>query len=131
MSFPLRRCWFGLAFMACAIAFPHSGQTRSKYKTLSNTQVQEMPDQIEKDIKLHYYDPQRFDLDSTFERARKKIASATSQNEALLYVAGAVASLNDSHTRFIPPEEPYDVDYGWVVQAVGDSNCYVTKVRPD
>jgi C-terminal processing protease CtpA/Prc len=131
MSFPLRRCWFGLAFMACAIAFPHSGQTRSKYKTLSNTQVQEMLDQIEKDIKLHYYDPQRFDLDSTFERARKKIASATSQNEALLYVAGAVASLNDSHTRFIPPEEPYDVDYGWVVQAVGDSNCYVTKVRPD
>jgi C-terminal processing protease CtpA/Prc len=39
--------------------------------------------------------------------------------------------LNDSHTRFLPPEEPYGVEYGWLVQAVGDSDCYVTEVRPD
>jgi hypothetical protein len=62
-----------------------------------------MLDKIEVDIKDHYYDPQLhgLDLDKRFESARQKIATAQSQNEALLQVAGAVAALSDSHTRFL------------------------------
>ena len=131
----LRLCWLGLAVAVLVTAFALSGATQkhSKYKTLTNTQVREILDQIEVDIKEHYYDPQLhgLDLDARFESARKKIAAAQSQNEALLYIAGAVASLNDSHTRFLPPEAPYGVEYGWLMQAVGDSNCYVTEVRSD
>jgi C-terminal processing protease CtpA/Prc len=92
-----------------------------------------MLDTIEVDIKQHYYDPQMhgLDLHARFESARQKIAAAQSQNEALLDVAGAVGSLNDSHTRFIPPAPPYGVYYGWRMQAVGDTSCYVTQVRPE
>jgi|HubBroStandDraft_2_1064218.scaffolds.fasta_scaffold102256_1 C-terminal processing protease CtpA/Prc len=103
-----------------------------KYTTLTNAQVQEMLDKILIDIKENYYDPNfhGVDLDKQFEHDRQLIASAKSQDEALLYVAAAVESLNDSHTRFRPPVRPYGVEYGWMVQAIGDSDCYVAHVRP-
>jgi carboxyl-terminal processing protease len=47
-----------------------------------------------------------------------------------LDIEGALAALEDSHTRLIPPVRPYVVDYGWVMQAIGESNCFVTAVRP-
>ena len=82
----LRLCTLGLAVAFLVSAFALSGATRkhSKYKTLTNTQVREMLDRIEVDIKEHYYDPQLhgLDLDARFESARKKIAAAQSQNEA-------------------------------------------------
>jgi len=128
-------CWSTLAatFLVTLFAPLGTSQEHSKYKTLTSAQVQEMLDKIEVDIKEHYYDPRLkgLDLDKRFESARQKIAAAQSQNEALLYVAGAVAALDDSHTRFLPPPAPYGVEYGWRMQAVGDSNCYVTEVRPD
>jgi C-terminal processing protease CtpA/Prc len=92
-----------------------------------------MLDKIEADIKQYYYDPKMhgLDLDNRFNEARRKIAGAKSQDEALLSIAAAVAALNDSHTRFRPPVRPYGVEYGWLMQAIGDSNCFVTAVRPD
>lgn len=131
----LKLCLSGLAATVLVVLFavPGTTQEHSRYQTLTNAQVREMLDKIEVDIKDHYYDPQLhgLDLDKKFESARQKIATAQSQNEALLQVAGAVAALSDSHTRFLPPPAPYGVEYGWLMQAVGDSNCYVTEVRPD
>ncbi len=128
-------CSLVLAITVLVTAFAPSGvaQKSGKYKTLTNDQVREMLNRIEEDIKERYYDPtfHGLDLDARFESARKKIAAAQSQNEALLDVAGAVASLNDSHTRFLPPPAPYGVEYGWRMQAIGDSDCYVTEVRSD
>lgn len=105
----------------------------TKYATLTNPQVQEMLDTVATDIKTDYYDPQfhGVDIDKRFSEARNKIASAKSQDEALLDVAAAVAALKDSHTHFRPPVRPYGVDYGFVTQAIGDSDCYVTAVRPE
>ena len=104
-----------------------------KYTTLTNAQVQEMLDKILLDIKENYYDPSfhGVDLDKQFAHDRELIAAAKSQDEALLYVAAAVESLNDSHTHFKPPVRPYGVDYGWTMQAIGDSPVYVTHVRPE
>lgn len=128
-------CLSVLAIMVFVTAFAPSGATQKsgKYKTLTNDQVREMLNQIEEDIKERYYDPtfHGLDLDARFQSAREKITAAQSQNEALLDVAGAVASLNDSHTRFLPPPAPYGVEYGWRMQAIGDSDCYVTEVRSD
>jgi|SRR5580704_53012 carboxyl-terminal processing protease len=103
-----------------------------KFGTLTNQQVQQMLDVLKADIKENYYDAgmHGLDLDKAFESQRRKIAEAKSQNEALLDVAGAVAALKDSHTRFMPPVAPYGVDYGWRTQAFGESDCYVTAVRP-
>jgi C-terminal processing protease CtpA/Prc len=92
-----------------------------------------MLDAVEADIKDYYYDASMhgLDLEKDFESARRRIAEAKSQNEALLEVAGAVAALKDSHTRFSPPVAPYGVDYGWRMHSVGDLDCYVTAVRPE
>lgn len=104
-----------------------------KYATLTNDQAQEMLDAVLADIKKHYYDPtvHGLNLDERFAEARQKIAVAKSQDEALLDIAAAVEALKDSHTHFRPPSRPYGVDYGWLMEAVGDSNCFVTRVRPD
>ena len=104
-----------------------------KYTTLTNANAQEMLNTIQADIKKYYYDPAMhgLNLDKRFEEARQKIAVAKSQDEALLDIAAAVEALKDSHTHFRPPFRPYGVDYGWLMQAVGDSSCYVTQVRPD
>jgi carboxyl-terminal processing protease len=109
----------------------HAADT--KYATITNVQAREMLDKIQADIKENYYDPTMHgvDLDKRFDYARQKIAAAKSQDEALLSIAGAVAALKDSHTSFRPPTRPYGVDYGWSMQAIGDSDCYVTAVRPE
>jgi len=85
------------------------------------------------DIKSNYYDPtlHGFDLKSRFEEAKNKINSASTFNYALADIGGAVTDLNDSHTFFIPPPRPYTHAYGWRVQPIGDSDCFITAVRPD
>ena len=122
---------FALTVLLVASAPLLKPQERNKYQVLTNLQIREMLNTLESDIKEHYYDPKMhgLDLDERFERARQKVLAAKSQNEALLYVVAAAAALNDSHTHFFPPAAPYGVDYGWLMQAVGDSDCYVTEVR--
>jgi C-terminal processing protease CtpA/Prc len=106
-------------------------QEHEQYKALTNSQVLEMLNAVESDIKKNYWDPKLngLDMDKTFAEARQKIVAARSQNEALLYVAGAVDGLKDSHTRFVPPEPPYRVEQGWRAQIIG-TKCYVTHVQP-
>jgi carboxyl-terminal processing protease len=128
--------WIALPGAVVAImgAVPASSlQGKKKYETVSNQQAVDMLNTIEADIKEHYYDARMrgLDLDKRFDRAREEINHAKSQDEAFLDIAGALAALQDSHTRFIPPVRPYGVDYGWVVQAVGDADCFVTAVRPE
>ena len=110
----------------------NSAQAQKNYATLSNQQCLEMLNQVESDIKQYYYDPalRGFDLDKRFEIARHEIAASKSQDESLLSIYATVGAFSDSHTRFIPPIRPYAVDYGFLLQAIGDSDCYVVAVKP-
>lgn len=83
-------------------------------------------------IKEYYYDPNfhGMDLDARFSEAEAKIGAATSLSQVLGVIAQTLSELNDSHTFFIPPPRPVDVDYGWKMQMVGD-RCYVVAVKPD
>jgi carboxyl-terminal processing protease len=119
--------------VAAGVVPVSSWQGGKKYATISNQQALEMLNTIEADIKEHYYDAKMrgLDLDERFDKAREEINHAKSQDEAFLDIAGALAVLQDSHTRFIPPARPYGVDYRWVAQAIGNSDCFVTAVRPD
>ncbi len=120
-----------VAALGIAAVMPTFGDKQS-YTALTNSQTLAMLNQIEKDIKENYYDPSLHgvDVEKRFAEARGRIATAKSQDEALLQIAGAVGVLDDSHTRFAPPDRPYQVDYGFLMQAVGDSACYVTAVLP-
>ncbi|MET0646685.1 MAG: S41 family peptidase [Pyrinomonadaceae bacterium] len=82
-------------------------------------------------MKEFYYDPKYrgMDLEARFKAADAKIGEAQSLSQVLGVIAQALAELNDSHTFFIPPPRPVDVDYGWKMQAVGE-RVYVTAVKP-
>ena len=90
-----------------------------------------MWNQVASDIEKHYYDPQFHGLDwnATVADTKQKIKSSPSFDVALAHVAQALVSLNDSHTRFLPPPHPYFRGYGFQMAMVGE-RCYVIRVRP-
>ena len=86
---------------------------------------------IKEDIKKHYYDPnfRGMDLNARFSAAEEKIKTATSLGQLFGIIAQAMADLNDSHTRFIPPPRTTSTEYGWQMQMIGDK-CFVVAVKP-
>jgi carboxyl-terminal processing protease len=83
-------------------------------------------------IKEFYYDPayHGMDLNARFKVAEDHIREAANISQILGIIAQVMVELNDSHTFFIPPSRPVDVDYGWKMQMIGDS-CFVTVVDAD
>lgn len=82
-------------------------------------------------IKEYYYDPnyRGIDLEARFKASEAKIKEAANLGQVLGIVAQTLVELNDSHTYFVPPPRPVDVDYGWKMQIIGDA-CYVVSVKP-
>ena len=82
-------------------------------------------------LKSDYYDPKYhgMDIEARFRAADAKVMEAQSLGQVLGIIAQALSELNDSHTFFIPPPRPVDVDYGWKMQAVGE-RVFVTAVKP-
>lgn len=80
-------------------------------------------------LKEYYYDPayHGMDLNARFKAAEDKIHEAANISQVLGIIAQVLTELNDSHTFFVPPSRPVDVDYGWNAQMIGDS-CFVTVV---
>ena len=103
---------------------PLSKDDRSKAKEMLRT--------IHNDIKEYYFEKtyKGLDIDARFKLAEQKIETATTMNYALADIAGALDALKDSHTFLIPPPRPYKHSYGWEMQPIGDSGCFVTVVRP-
>jgi len=87
--------------------------------------------QVKDDIKGNYYDPtfRGLDLDARFKAADQMLDRATSLGQIFGIIAQTVFALNDSHTFFVPPEQTVHSDYGWQLQAIGDS-CYIVAVKP-
>ncbi|HSE20191.1 MAG TPA: S41 family peptidase [Pyrinomonadaceae bacterium] len=87
--------------------------------------------QLAKDyLKEYYYDPKfhGLDIDARFKLAEDKMKDAANLGQVLGIVAQTLTELNDSHTFFVPPPHPVDVDYGWKMQMIGDT-CYVVAVK--
>jgi C-terminal processing protease CtpA/Prc len=89
--------------------------------------------QLMKDYLKEYYYDEKFhgmDLNVRFKVAEEKIKEAVNIGQVLGIIAQTVSELNDSHTFFVPPPRPVDVDYGWKMQIIGDS-AYVVSVEKD
>lgn len=82
-------------------------------------------------IKSDYYDPtfHGVDLDARFKVAEEKLKTAESLGQIFGIIAQVVAELNDSHTFYIPPARPVEVEYGWRMQILGD-DPFVIAVKP-
>ena len=89
-------------------------------------------DNVMKGIQENYYDPKLKGLDweAVRAKAKEKIDESNSLNAALAQVAAAVSTLNDGHTRFVPPYKPFKLDFGLDYQTIW-SRCFITRVRPD
>jgi carboxyl-terminal processing protease len=90
-----------------------------------------MLDTVAKDVEKYYYDPKLHGLDwkATVTETKQKIKSSPSFDAALTHIAQALLALDDSHTLFVPPMQPYLHDYGFREQMIGN-RCYVVQVRP-
>jgi len=82
-------------------------------------------------VRKEYFDPTfgGVDLNAAYSEAQASMAKANSVHEGYETVANMLRRLNDSHTHFIPPQQPFTVDAGWTMQLIGDK-CYVTRVKP-
>src|SRR5258708_22244222 len=67
------------------------------------------------------------DIDVRFKTADQRVREAANISQILGIVAQVLVELNDSHTFFIPPSRPVDVDYGWKMQMIGNT-CFITEV---
>ena len=81
-------------------------------------------------IKKYYYDPtfHGVDIDFVFDQARERMKGAPTRDALMMTIASAVLAFDDSHTAFVPPSRAAEIEYGWIVDMVGD-DCFVTHVR--
>ena len=83
------------------------------------------------DLEKNYYDAEfhGINLDAREHEAEERIRNAKSYGEAFAAIAWTLDALNDSHTFFLPPPRPYNVENGWEMTFVGEK-CFVTAVKP-
>jgi C-terminal processing protease CtpA/Prc len=118
-----------LAVLGCSLGLVHPQEKpiEPRERDIARAMLAE----IGNDIRKNYYDSKFHDVDiqARFKEADERIQKATSYNQALGIVAWAMQGLHDSHSFFIPPPRPYRLDYGWIMEMIGDQ-CYVTAVKP-
>jgi carboxyl-terminal processing protease len=116
---------------AAALVLVAQGWPQQQISSLDRDRAQEMLKVVADEVRKHYYDPKMhgIDWDAKVAEAKQKIEKTNSMNMALSEIAVVLASLNDSHTFFLPPQHSNRFDYGWEYQMVGE-HCFVTQVRP-
>ncbi len=82
-------------------------------------------------VKSRYFDPQfrGVDVDALFARAEARVKESTTQAELGVILAQTMAEFRDSHTYFIPPVRPFDIDYGFEVRMVGEAPLVIDVVK--
>jgi C-terminal processing protease CtpA/Prc len=122
----------GFILLLCAFSSANAQAPENHLTKQDREWLNRVLNTVRDEIKKNYYDASfhGLNIDQRFLQAGTKIDSAPDRNYAVADIAGAVTALNDSHTVFLPPARPYTHEYGWRMQAEGDSDCYITAVRP-
>lgn len=124
---------FGLWLLAAAAISPIvAARTHAQeLRDIDRARGQTMLKVIKKDLQKYYYDPtfHGLDLDECFLKAEQDIDQAASLGQVFGIIARAVLTLDDSHTRFVPPGMTAKFDYGWRVRVIGETPT-VIAVKP-
>lgn len=67
------------------------------------------------------------DVDALFERGAQAVSAATSEAHISGILTQLLLELDDSHTYFLPPPAPFEVEYGFKMRTVGE-RVYVIDV---
>jgi C-terminal processing protease CtpA/Prc len=130
---PLRSLSIALGIFSFALFLSQvrRANANEKYGDYERQVVLAMLKDAEKDIQEHYYDVtfHGVDMNARFRAAEANILAVHSYREAIGQIEWVLQGLNDSHTVFIPPAQPFDIEYGFEFEFYGNS-CYVTHVRP-
>ena len=120
-----------IKLIGVATLLPTVGWPQQPMSSFDRERARSILQVIAGDIRQHYYDTKfhGVDWDAKVAEAKQRIETSTSFNMAMSHIAGAIDTLNDSHTFLLPPQHAYHHDYGWQYQMVGD-RCFVTRVRP-
>lgn len=88
--------------------------------------------QVASEVQDRYYDPtlHGIDLKQRTTEAIERADKVHTLSEVYGIIAWMLEPLNDSHTFFIPPARPYNVQHGWEYEFIGDKP-YITAVKPD
>ena len=136
-SKPKIRVTFILAFLAVAVitisCLVEGAAGKDKGLSLGQRESAEYCIKaVASEVQSRYYDPtlRGLDFKDRVKQATERADTAHSLSEVYGVVAWLLEPLNDSHTFFIPPARPYDVQNGWEYGFVGDTP-YITAVKPD
>lgn len=124
-------CWFirsaGLALAWCAAASPLAAQELDATQDLDRARV--MLRTVKRDIERYYFDStfHGVDLDARYRTADSALQVAQGLPQMFAVISEFAGSLNDSHTRFLPPSPVGDVRYGFSWMIIG-AYGYVSRV---
>jgi carboxyl-terminal processing protease len=119
-----------LSFLVVSFLVTSSG-ANAQTPVIDRGRGKEMLQAIKDTLKEVYYDPNfhGMNVDVRFKEAEKQITEAKSSWQINTIIAQVLADLNDSHTRFWPPELVLGVNFGFAMQMIGDT-CYIVHVKP-
>ena len=108
------------AVLVCAVSA--TALAGSQLSSFDRGNSQSMLKQIKDDLTKNYYDPKfhGVDVEKVFAEADERLKTAQSAGEASAILADTLLRLDDSHTKFYPPDRLTRVDYGWTAMIVGD-----------
>lgn len=113
-----------------ALALPVIGQApqMSRY---NRELVQAILRDVYQAVKKNYYDTSFHGLDweQRYKEHAARVEKATSLGEGFMIIEGMLEGLNDSHTFFLPPARPYQVESGFRMQMIGE-RAFIKRVRP-
>ena len=86
--------------------------------------------QVNEILAAKYYDTdfRGLDMKAKFKAAEQAIRSQDNNWQIYRTIAQVLIDLQDSHTRFLPPDRKYRVEYGFSSTLIGDQ-CFVTAVK--
>lgn len=129
---PIRRI-HGVAVCACIVVLSLAAAVRAQQKMNSTDmdEARQMLRDARDAVKKNYYDTKYHgvDLDARYQQFDERIKSSPDLNNGMRMVAAFLSGLKDSHTFFIPPQRPYQIDTGFRIELVGD-NAFISRVRP-
>lgn len=101
-----------------------------KLDSIERGRAVDMLKNVKSAIKKNYYDPQLggMDIEARFKLAEEKLKTAETIGQAYGIIAQAVLDLNDSHTKFYPPDRSVIVEYGWRIKMFGDK-AFISAVK--
>jgi len=121
MSLHRRSRFLSLAIVAAAAVLGAVALRASQLSSFDRGNSLTMLKLIKEDLTKNYYDPKYrgIDVEKSFREAAEKLKTTANAGEASAILAETLLRLDDSHTKFYPPDRLTRVDYGWTAKMIG------------